>query len=87
MNFTKRLHLGVRGTKVMKPGHTLFQCDISNGATVRVLYRLWGGASGNWTFRASGSAVFAMRRGVGPQRNDVAGVTLRETIPILMVSW
>ena len=30
-----------------------------------------------WTFRASGSAVFVMRRGVGPQGNVAAGVTLR----------
>ena len=37
----------VGGTKVMNPGHTLFQCDIKNVATVRVLYRLQGGASGN----------------------------------------
>ena len=37
----------VCGTWVMMPGHTLYECEIRNGSTVRVLYRLRGGASGN----------------------------------------
>ena len=44
----------------MKACSTLNDCEIRSGSTVRVLYRLRGGASGIMDIPVSGRAVFVM---------------------------